>query len=65
MGSIQFVVSCLCVMVLLGQTSNNLQNLDYDKIPLQKVQFLLIFFDGVVLFGLLPMLSTIHNPSQM
>ncbi len=34
MGSIQFVVSCLHAMVLPRQTSNKLQTLDYDKIPL-------------------------------
>jgi len=37
MGSIQFVVTCLRMMVLLRQTSNELQTLDYDKIRLQKV----------------------------
>lgn len=50
-------------MVLLGQTLNKLQNLDHDKVPLQKVQLLLITFDGDILFELLPMFSTIHNPS--
>jgi hypothetical protein len=34
MGSIESVVSCLCSMVLPRQTSNKLQTLDYDKIPL-------------------------------
>jgi hypothetical protein len=52
-------------MVLLVQTSNELQTLDYDKIPLQKVQFLLIAFDGNILFELPLILSTTHNPSQM
>jgi hypothetical protein len=51
--------------MLLRQTLNELQNLDYDNIPLQKVQFLSITFDGDVLFELLSMLSTIHNPSKM
>jgi hypothetical protein len=37
MGSIQSIVSCLCVMVLLGQTSNELRMLDYDNILLQNV----------------------------
>jgi hypothetical protein len=42
-----------------------LQTLDYDKIPLQKVQFLLIAFDDDVLFELSPILSTDQNPSEM
>ncbi len=50
MGSIQFVVSCLHAMVLPGQTSNKLRTLDYDKNPLQKVQFLPIAFYGDILF---------------
>jgi hypothetical protein len=33
-GEIQFVVSCLHIMVQLKQTSNELQTLDYDNIPL-------------------------------
>jgi hypothetical protein len=37
---------------MLGHTSNELQNLDYDKIFIQKVQFLSIVFDGDVLFKL-------------
>jgi hypothetical protein len=36
-GSIQSVISCLCMMVLLGQTSNELRTLDYDNILLRKV----------------------------
>jgi hypothetical protein len=55
--SIQSIVSCLHAMALPWHTSNKLQNLDYDKTPLQKVQFLLIGFDGDVLFELPPMLS--------
>jgi hypothetical protein len=39
--------------------------LDYDKILIQKVQFLLITFDGDVLFELSSMLSTAHDPFQM
>jgi hypothetical protein len=46
------MVSYLRLMVLLGQSSNKLWNLDYDKIPIQKVQFLLFYFDGDVLFKL-------------
>jgi hypothetical protein len=34
------------MMVLLRQTLNELQTLDYDNIPLQKVQFLSIAFNG-------------------
>jgi hypothetical protein len=49
-GSIQFVFSCLCMMVLPRQTSNELQTLDYDNIPLRKVQLLSTIFDGDVLF---------------
>jgi hypothetical protein len=64
-GSIQYVVSYLCAMVLLGQTLNELQTLDYDKILMWKVQFLPIAFDGDVLFELLPILLTAHNPSQI
>jgi hypothetical protein len=52
-------------MVLLGQTLNKLWNLDYENIPLQKIQFLPIAFNGDVLFELLPMISIIHNDSQM
>jgi hypothetical protein len=52
-------------MVLPRQTLNELQTLDYDKILLQKIQFLLIIFDGDILFELLLILSTAHNPSQM
>jgi hypothetical protein len=52
-------------MVLLGQTSNESWTLDYDKVPLQKVQFLSIVFYGDVLFELLPILLTTHNPSQL
>ncbi len=52
-------------MVLLGHTSNELQNLDYNKIPLQKVQLLLIAFDGDFLFKLPPVLSIAHKPLQM
>jgi hypothetical protein len=52
-------------MVLQGQTYNELRTLDYDKILLQKVQFLLITFDGDVLFELPPIYLNVHNPSQM
>ncbi len=65
MGNIQFVVCCLYVMVSLGQTSNELWTLDYEKIFLQKVQFLLIAFNGDILFELPPIHSNVHNPSQM
>jgi hypothetical protein len=53
------------MMVLLGHTSNELQNLDYDKIPFQKVQFLLTTFDGDVLFELPLVFPTPHMPLQM
>ncbi len=46
-------------------TSNKLWTLDYDNIPLQKVQFLLIAFNGDILFELSPMHSNVHNLSQM
>ncbi len=52
-------------MVLLGHTCKELRNLDYDKIPLQKVQFLLIAFDGNVLFKLPPVFSTTYRALQM
>jgi hypothetical protein len=64
MGSIQSIAS-LCVMVLLRHTSNKLQNLDYDKIPFQKVQFLSITFNGDVLFKLPLFFPTLHMPLQM
>jgi hypothetical protein len=51
-------------MVLPKQTSNKLQTLDYDKIPLWKIQFLLIAFNDI-LFELLPIFFTVHNLSQM
>jgi len=38
-GSIQFIISCLCAMVLPKQISNELKTLDYDNILLRKVQF--------------------------
>lgn len=60
--SIQSIVSCLHAMALPWHTSNKLHNLDYDKIPLQKVQFLPIGFDGDVLFELPSMFS---NSSQV
>jgi hypothetical protein len=41
-------------MVLLRQTSNELQTLDYDNILLRKVQFLPIIFYGDILFKLSP-----------
>jgi hypothetical protein len=52
-------------MALLGHTSNELQNLDYDKIPFQKVQFFSITFDGDVLFELSLVFSIVHKPLQM
>jgi hypothetical protein len=52
-------------MALLRHTSNDLRNLDYNKIPFQKVQFLPIAFNGDVLFELPPMFPTIHMPLQM
>jgi hypothetical protein len=52
-------------MVLLNQTSNELRNLDYDKIPLEKIQFLLIAFNGEILFKLSLMFLIVHNLSQM
>jgi hypothetical protein len=48
---------------MLGQTLNKLQNLDYDKVPLHKVQLMLIAFNGDILFELSSMFSTAHNPS--
>jgi hypothetical protein len=39
--------------------------LDYDKIPIQKVQILPITFDGDVLFELPSLLPNAHNLSQM
>jgi hypothetical protein len=52
-------------MALLGNTFNKLWNLDYDKILVQKVQFLLTIFDGDVLFELLPMLPNAHGSLKM
>jgi hypothetical protein len=52
-------------MVLLGHTCKELRNLDYDKIPLQKVQFLLIAFDGNGLFKLPLVLSITYRALQM
>jgi hypothetical protein len=46
-------------------TSNELQNLDYDKIPFQKVQFLPTTFDGDVLFELPLIIPPPHMPLQM
>lgn len=63
MGNIQFVVFCLHAMALLGLTSNKLWNLDYDKIPLQKVQFLSTTFDGDALFELVLVFIITYKPS--
>jgi hypothetical protein len=52
-------------MVLLGHTFDKLQNLDYNKIPLQKIHFLLIAFDGDVFFELPLVFLIVHRPSQM
>ncbi len=51
-GSIQSIVFCLYVKVMLRHTSNELKNLDYDKISIQKVRSLSIVFNGDVLFKL-------------
>jgi hypothetical protein len=64
-SSIQLVVSCLRAIALPTHTSNELRNLDYNKISLQKIQFLLIAFDGNVFFELPPVFLTMHRPSQM
>jgi hypothetical protein len=52
-------------MAPIEHTSNKLRNLDYDKIPLQKVQLLPIVFDGDVLFEFSSIFLTIHRPSHM
>ncbi len=52
-------------MALLGDTSNQLQNLDYSKIPLQKIQFLPITFTEDVFFKFPFVFLTMHMPSQM
>jgi hypothetical protein len=52
-------------MAFLEHTSNKLQNLDYSMIPLQKLQFLPITFNGNVIFKLPPVLPTTHSPLQM
>jgi hypothetical protein len=44
---------------------DKLRTLDYDKILLQKVQFLPITFDGDLLFEFMLIFSTVQNPSQM
>jgi hypothetical protein len=64
-GSIQSVFFYLRAMALPGHISNELQNLDYNKIPYQKVQLLSIIFDIDVLFELPLMFLTMHRPSQM
>ncbi len=61
-GSIQFVLFCVCAMVLPRQTSNKLQTLHYDKILLQKVQFLLITFNGDILFDFAANISNCSEP---
>jgi hypothetical protein len=62
-GSIQSIVFCLCMMVLLGQPSNELRPLDYDNILLRKVQFLLISFNGDILFESPLIHLNVQNPS--
>jgi hypothetical protein len=62
---IQLMVSCMRLMALPRWSSNELWNLDYDKIPIQKIQFLSTIFDGDVLFELPPLLLNAHNFSKM
>jgi hypothetical protein len=50
-------------MVMLRQTSNELQTSNDDNILLQKKYFLPIAFDGDVLFELMSIHSNAHNPS--
>jgi hypothetical protein len=52
-------------MALPRRSSNEMQNLDYDKIPIQKVQFLPTIFYGDVLFELSPLLLNVHGSSKM
>jgi hypothetical protein len=52
-------------MVLLRQAFNELQNLEYNKIPFQKNHFLPTIFDGDVFFELPPVFLVVHRPSQM
>jgi hypothetical protein len=52
-------------MVLPRHASNKLQNLDYNKRPFQKVQFVPIAFDGHAFFELSLMLLIMHRPLQM
>jgi hypothetical protein len=52
-------------MALPINTSNKLWNLDYDKILFEKIQFLLIVFNGVVLVKSSPLFLNVQNPSQM
>jgi hypothetical protein len=59
------MVPCLHAMAFQRHTSNKLWNLDYDKILVQKDQFLPIFFDGYVLFELLLMLPNVHGFLKM
>jgi hypothetical protein len=58
MGNIMYVVSCLLVMVLRKQTSNELRNLDDENTFLQKIQLFPIAFNEDFLFELSLMLST-------
>jgi hypothetical protein len=49
-------------MVILGWSSNELWNLNYDKIPIKKVQFLPIFLMGMSCLNCnlyFPMLTTL------
>jgi hypothetical protein len=52
--SIQSIVSCLCVMVLAGQTSNKLHTLDYDNILLQKSNFCRLLLMGTFYLNYCP-----------
>jgi hypothetical protein len=58
------MVSYLCEMVLLGRTSNKLRNLDYDKMHVEKIQFLPTIFDGDPLFELLLVLPQCSWPFE-
>ncbi len=52
-------------MVLPRRTSNELWNLDYDKIHVQKVQFLPTIFDGDALFKFPLVLPNAHGFLKM
>jgi hypothetical protein len=57
--NVQLVVDCLHTMSLTQHTFNKFWNLDYDEIIIQNAFFLVMTFNGDILFKLPPMSKVI------